>query len=70
MNKEELEEAINILKNPITVTTERYYYFTEEDHEKLKRAYETAQTVIDYIEILLNKEGWYEKSSIKRIIKS
>jgi hypothetical protein len=57
MNKEELEEAINILKNPVTVTTERYYYFKEEDYNKLEYAFHTAQRVIDYIELLINKEG-------------
>lgn len=53
MSKEELEEAMRILKEPVTVSSEHYYYFKQEDYDKLKRAYETAQSVIEYIEIIL-----------------
>lgn len=56
MSKEELEEALNILKEPVTVTQEGYFYFKAEDYEKLERAYKTAQSVIDYIDVLLSKE--------------
>lgn len=56
MSKEELEEALKILKEPVTVTTERYYYFKEEDYKKLEYAFKTAQSVIDYIDVLLSKE--------------
>ena len=53
MGKEELEEAIKILREPIVVSSEQYYYFKKEDYDKLKNAYETAQVVIEYIETIL-----------------
>ena len=53
MEKEKLEEAMKILKEPIIVTSEHYYYFKEEDYVKLRNAFETAQSVIEYIEIIL-----------------
>ncbi len=54
--KEELEKAIEILKKPITVTSERYFYFEEENYKALESAYKTAQSIIEYIEFLLMKE--------------
>ncbi len=56
MGKEELEEALKILKEPITVTTENYYYFKQEDYDKLRDAYRIAETVIEYIETILRSE--------------
>lgn len=56
MGKEELEEALKILKEPITVTCENYYYFKQEDYDKLRDAYRTAETVIEYIETILRSE--------------
>lgn len=56
MGKEELEEALKILKEPITATCENYYYFKQEDYDKLRDAYRTAETVIEYIETILRSE--------------
>lgn len=62
MKKEELEEAIKILKEPVTISCENYYYFKQEDYDKLKHAYEIAQSVIEYIEILLRGDNYEEES--------
>lgn len=47
MNKEEIKEAIKIIKEPITVNSIEYKYFTQENYEKLLRVYENCQWFIN-----------------------
>lgn len=47
MNKKEIKEAIKIIKEPITVNSIEYKYFTQENYEKLLRVYENCQWFIN-----------------------
>lgn len=47
MNKQEIQEAIKIIKEPITVNSIEYKYFTQENYEKLLRCYENCQWFIN-----------------------
>ena len=50
MNKEEIQEAIKIIKEPITVNSIEYKYFTQENYEKLLKVYENCQQFVDFYE--------------------
>lgn len=50
INKEEIQEAIKIIKEPITVNPIEYKYFTQENYEKLLRVYENCQQFVDFYE--------------------
>ena len=55
MNKEEIKEALEIIKEPITVNCIDYKYFTQEQYNKLISVYENAQWLIDLLEKTVNK---------------
>lgn len=48
MNKAELEEVIKIMREPVTVNSTVYKYFTQEQYDKLIRVYENAMWLVDY----------------------
>ena len=52
MNKEEIQEALKIIKEPITVHQENYKYFDEENYNKLVSVYENCQWFINIWEQL------------------
>lgn len=43
MSEEELNEALKIIKEPITVNSIEYKYFNQENYEKLLSVYENAK---------------------------
>ena len=47
MNKEEIDEALKLIKEPITVNSIEYKYFDQENYEKLLRVYENCRWFID-----------------------
>ena len=47
MNKAEIQEALKIIREPITVHQENYKYFDEENYNKLVRVYENCQWFIN-----------------------
>lgn len=47
MNREEIQEALKIIKEPITVHQENYKYFDEENYNKLVSVYENCQWFIN-----------------------
>ena len=47
MNEEEIQEAIKIIKEPITVNSIEYKYFDQENYEKLLRVYENCMWFIN-----------------------
>ena len=47
MNKEEIQEALKVIREPITVHQENYKYFDEENYNKLLRVYENCQWFIN-----------------------
>lgn len=50
MNKEEIEKAKEILKQPITVNCVDYKYFTQENYDKLISVYDNALWLLDIYE--------------------
>jgi predicted ribosome quality control (RQC) complex YloA/Tae2 family protein len=79
MNKEEIQEALKIIREPITVNSIEYKYFTQENYEKLLRVYEICQQFVDFyehfeqhLEILQqeNQQLKKQKDEIKKYIKS
>ena len=55
MNKEEINEAIKLIKEPIIVNSIEYKYFNQENYEKLLRVYENCRWFIDnYEQVLQN----------------
>lgn len=58
MNREEINEALKIIKEPITVNSIEYKYFDQENYEKLLRVYENCRWFIDnYEQVLQNIEN-------------
>lgn len=53
MNEEEIQEALKIIKEPITVNSIEYKYFDQENYEKLLRVYENCQWFINIHEQLI-----------------
>ena len=47
MNKQEIQEAIKIIKEPITVNSIEYKFITQENYEKLLKVYENCQWFIN-----------------------
>jgi len=47
MNKEEIQEALKIIREPIIVNNVNYKYFDQENYDKLVRAYENCQWFIN-----------------------
>ena len=50
MNKEEIQEALKVIKEPITVNSIEYKYFDQENYEKLLRVYENCRWFISNAE--------------------
>ncbi len=50
MNEEEIQEALKIIKEPITVNSIEYKYFDQENYEKLLRVYENCKWFISNAE--------------------
>ena len=53
MNEEEIQEALKVIKEPITVNSIEYKYFDQENYEKLLRVYENCQWFINIHEQLM-----------------
>lgn len=57
MNREEINQALKLLKEPITVNCIEYKYFDQENYEKLLSVYENCRWFVDnYEQILQNIE--------------
>lgn len=82
MNEEEIQEALKIIKEPITVNSIEYKYFDQENYEKLLRVYENCRWFISNAEQFMqnfknqeqeldqSKNNWEElKKWIKHISK-
>lgn len=50
MNEEEIQEALKVIKEPITVNSIEYKYFDQENYEKLLRVYENCRWFISNAE--------------------
>jgi cell shape-determining protein MreC len=50
MYEEEIQEALKIIKEPITVNSIEYKYFDQENYEKLLRVYENCRWFISNAE--------------------
>ena len=58
MNREEVNEALKLIKEPITVNCIEYKYFDQENYEKLLRVYENCRWFVDnYEQVLQNIEN-------------
>lgn len=55
MNKEEIEKAKEILKQPITVNCVNYKYFTQENYDKLISVCDNALWLLNIYEQVLNE---------------
>lgn len=53
MNKEEIQEAIKIIKEPITINCIEYKYFDQENYDKLIRVYDNCRWFIDNVEQII-----------------
>jgi hypothetical protein len=72
VNEEEIQEALKVIKEPITVNSIEYKYFDQENYEKLLRVYENCQWFISNAEQFIqnfknqqqeldqNKNNWEE----------
>ena len=66
MNKEEINEAIKLIKEPIIVNSVEYKYFSQENYEKLLRVYENCRWFIDnYEQVLQNIENLQQELNRK-----
>ena len=62
MNEKEIQEALKIIKEPITVKSIEYKYFDQENYEKLLRVYENCQWFINIHEQLIqNLDNLHQK---------
>lgn len=50
MSEEEIQEALKVIKEPITVNSIEYKYFDQENYEKLLRVYENCKWFISNAE--------------------
>lgn len=58
MNREEINEALKLIKEPITVNSIEYKYFGQENYEKLLSVYEKCRWFVDnYEQVLQNIEN-------------
>lgn len=46
MSEEEIQEALKVIKEPITVNSIEYKYFDQENYEKLLQVYENCRWFI------------------------
>lgn len=53
MNKEEIKQALEIIRQPITVNCKDYYYFDQENYNNLLHIYENCQWFINNFEQLM-----------------
>lgn len=65
MNKEEIREALRIIKEPITVNTTTYHYFDQENYDKLQSVYDNCQWFINNAEQLIQNIE-YQQQELER----
>lgn len=66
MNKEEIQQAIKIIQEPITVNSIEYKYFDQENYDKLLSVYENCRWFIDNTkQIIQNCE--YQQKQIEHL---
>lgn len=53
LQAKEIEEAIEILKNPINVNTKEYKYFDKDNYDKLTEIYKKCLKAFDKYETLI-----------------
>ena len=68
MNKEEIQEALKIIREPIIVNCIEYKYFDQENYDKLVRTYENCRWFIDNWE-QFEQNVEYQKKEIDRLNK-
>lgn len=70
MSEEEINEALKIIKEPITVNSIEYKYFNRENYEKLLSVYENAKWFVSNWEQALQniKDLQQEIDRLKNII--
>ena len=62
MNEEEIQEALKIIEEPITVNSIEYKYFDKENYEKLLRVYENCRLFINvYEQLIQNLDNQHEE---------
>lgn len=66
MNKEEIQEALKIIREPIIVNCTEYKYFDQENYDKLVRTYENCRWFIDNWE-QFEQNVEYQKKEIDRL---
>lgn len=66
MNKEEIQEALKIIREPIVVNCTEYKYFDQENYDKLVRTYENCRWFIDNWE-QFEQNVEYQKKEIDRL---
>ena len=66
MNKEEIQEALKIIREPIVVNCTEYKYFDQENYDKLVRTYENCRWFVDNWE-QFEQNIEYQKKEIERL---
>ena len=66
MNKEEIQEALKIIREPIVVNCTEYKYFDQENYDKLVRTYENCRWFIDNWE-QFEQNVEYQRKEIDRL---
>lgn len=66
MNKEEIQEALKIIREPIVVNCVEYKYFDQENYDKLVRTYENCRWFVDNWE-QFEQNVEYQKKEIDRL---
>lgn len=62
MSEEEVQEALKIIKEPITVNSIEYKYFDQENYEKLLRVYENYRWFINIHEqVIQNLDNLHQE---------
>ena len=61
MNKEEMQQAIKIIQEPITVNSIEYKYFDQENYDKLVSVYENCRWFIDNTEQIIQNCEYQQK---------
>ena len=62
MSEEEINEALKIIKEPITVNSIEYKYFNQENYEKLLSVYENAKWFVsNWEQVLQNIKDLQQK---------
>ena len=66
MSEEEINEALKIIKEPITVNSIEYKYFNQENYEKLLSVYENAKWFVsNWEQVLQNIKDLKQKAEEK-----